>query len=59
MKISGASAERSAYDVIRAAPFTKIHGWPTRRSRDDLEEEVRVALCSAKVPGFAWSGDYG
>ena len=29
------------------------------RSRDDLEEEVKVALCSAKVPGFAWSGDYG
>ena len=59
MKISRASSEQSAYDLIRAAPFTKIHGRPTRRNRDDLEEEVRVALCSAKVPGFAWSGDYG
>ena len=59
MKISGASAERSAYESIRAALFTEIHRRPMRRSRDDLEEEVKAALCQEKVPGFAWAGRWG
>ena len=57
MKITGASEERSAYESICASPFTKIHIQP--KSRDDLEEEVKVALCKAKVPGFEWAGEWG
>ena len=59
MKISSTSAEQSAYEAIRAAPFTKIQGRPTRRCRDDLEEEAKIALCGAKVPGFEWAGEFG
>ena len=59
MKISVASAEQSAYESIHAAPFTKIHGRPTGNCRDNLEEEVKIILCQAKVTGFAWAGEWG
>ena len=59
MNFTRASAERLAYKSIRAAPSTKKHRWPAKRSREDLEEEVKVALCMAKVPGFEWAGEWG
>ena len=59
MKVSTAlSAQRAVVEAIRAQPFTRIHGQPTRKSRDRLLEEASTIASSFDVP-YTWAGDHG
>ena len=59
MKVSTAlSAQRAVVEAIRAQPFTRIHGQPTRKSRDRLLDEASTVASNYDVP-YAWSGDHG
>ena len=59
MRITGVPAEQVAYDNIWALMFTRITGPPTRKDRDGLEEEIKIILTRANVPGFTWAGKWG
>ena len=59
MKVSTAmSAQKAVYDAIRAKPFTRVHGRPTRKSYDRLLEEACELASAFDVP-YEWAGDHG
>jgi hypothetical protein len=54
--ISHEQARKTAYDQIRATPFTKVHGTITRRARDILFNEACEAATGFTLP-FEWATD--
>ena len=52
-------AKKAEYDRIRAKPFTRIHGRPTRNGVDRLASEAGDAVLETQIPGFDWAGEHG
>jgi hypothetical protein len=49
--------ETMSYDMIQTAPFTKIHGRPTRHDYNTLKKEASDLACEVDNITFAWSRD--
>ena len=59
MKVSSAkAAQKTVNDGVRATPFTRYPGRPTRAIYKKLLQEAREAACEV-TSGYEWSGDYG
>ena len=52
-------AKKAEYDRIRAKPFTRIHGRPTRNGVDRLASEAGDATLETQIPGFDWAEEHG
>ena len=50
-------AKKAEYDRIRAKPFTRIHGRPTRNGVDRLASEAGDATLETQIPGYDWAGE--
>ena len=50
--------EQNTYNVVRANPFTQIHGKPTWRTKEVLKDEAAQLATRFKV-SYNWSGNYG
>ena len=49
--------EETAYEAVRAKPFTKIRGQPSRKARKNLEAEACEVAMGADV-SYPWEGNY-
>ncbi len=54
---SAKAAEKMAYDTVRTAPFTRIHGRPTRQDYETLKQEASDLASEVANITFAWSWD--
>jgi hypothetical protein len=54
---SAKSAETASYDVVRAAPFTRIHGRPTRHDYETLKKEASDLASEVDNLTFDWCRD--
>jgi hypothetical protein len=50
-------AESASYDTVRATPFTRIHGRPTRHDYKTLKKEAADLASKMDSLTFAWSHD--
>jgi hypothetical protein len=51
------SVESASYDAVRATPFTRIHGRPTRHDYKTLKKEADDLASKVDNLIFAWSHD--
>ena len=51
------AAETTSYDGVRATPFTRIHGRPTRQDYELLKKEASDAASKVENITFTWSCD--
>ena len=54
---SAKTAETASYDAVRAVPFTRIHGRPTRHSYETLKKEASDLASEVDNLTFAWCRD--
>ena len=47
--------ENTTYESVRAAPFTKIHGRPSRNDYEILKKEASDLACELDDITYAWS----
>jgi hypothetical protein len=52
---SAKASETMAYDTVRTAPFTQIHGRPTRKDYKALKQEASDLASEVDNITFAWS----
>ncbi len=52
---SAKAAETTSYDAVRAKPFTRIHGRPTRQDYELLKKEASDLASEVENITFAWS----
>ena len=57
MPSSAKQAETTAHDSVRAKPFTRVHGRPTRKDYDTLKEEASALASKVEDITYAWSRD--
>ena len=50
-------AETTSYDGVRATPFTRIHGRPTRQDYELLKKEASDLASEVDNITFTWSHD--
>jgi hypothetical protein len=50
-------AEASAYENVRANPFTRIHGHPTRSDYEIIKHEAATLASEVEGITYAWSRD--
>jgi hypothetical protein len=55
--LSVKAAEMTSYDVVRATPFTQIHGCPMRHDYKSLKKEASDLASEVNNITFAWSCD--
>ena len=55
MPSSAKQAETTAFDAVRATPFTKIHGRPTRANYDLLKSEAGALASEVEDMTYTWS----
>jgi hypothetical protein len=48
-------AETSAFEAVRATPFTRVHGRPTRKDYEFLKEEASALASKVQDITYAWS----
>ena len=51
------AAETTSYDAVRATPFTRIHGRPTRQDYELLKKEASDLASEVDNITFTWSRD--
>ncbi len=54
---SAKGVETMSYDAIYTAPFTRLHGWPTRNDYKTLKKEASDLASKVDNLTFAWSWD--
>lgn len=54
---SAKAAEATSYDAVRANPFTRIHGRPTRQDYELLKKEASDLASEVDNITFEWSRD--
>ena len=54
---SAKAAETTSYDGVRAIPFTRIHGRPTRQDYELLKKEASDLASKVENITFTWSRD--
>jgi hypothetical protein len=47
--------ETASYDAIRTAPFTRVHGQPTRHHYKTLKKEASILASKVDNLTFVWS----
>ena len=57
MPSTAKQAETTAWEAVRATPFTRIHGRPTRRDYETLKEEAATLASQVEDITYAWSRD--
>ena len=57
MPSTARAAEASAYDNVRANPFTRIHGRPTRSDYEIIKHEAATVASEVEDITYAWSRD--
>ena len=55
MPSTAKQAKTNAFESIRATPFTRIHGRPTRRDNKILKEEACAPASEVEDITYAWS----
>ena len=55
MPSTAKQAKATAYENVRTHPFTRIHGWPTRRDFHTLKEEASMLACEVEDINYPWS----
>jgi hypothetical protein len=63
MPSSAKQAETTAYDAMRANPFARVHGRPTRADYDRLKSDAGALASEVEDITYEWSksatDDYG
>jgi hypothetical protein len=63
MPSTAKQAKTTALESVRASPFTRVHGRPTRRNYETLKEEASALASKVEDITYAWSknatDDYG
>jgi hypothetical protein len=54
---SAKAVETTSYDMVRATPFTQIHGCPMRHDYESLKKESSDLASEVDNITFAWSRD--
>jgi hypothetical protein len=57
MPSTAKQAETTAWDSVRANPFTRVHGRPTRRNYETLKEEAATLASEVEDITYPWSRD--
>ncbi len=57
MPSTAKQAETTAYDLVRAKPFPRVHGRPTRKDYETLKEEASALVSKVEDITYAWSRD--
>ena len=52
---SAKAAETTSFDKVHSAPFTQIHGHPTRQDYKTIKQEVSDLASEVDNITFAWS----
>ena len=55
MPSTAKQAETTALESVRAIPFTRVHGRPTRRNYETLKEETSALASKVEDITYAWS----
>ena len=55
MPSTAKQAETNAFESVRATPFTRVHGRPTRRDYEVLKEEACAPASEVDDITYAWS----
>jgi hypothetical protein len=54
MPSTAKQAETNAFESVRATPFTRVHGRPTRRDYEVLKEEACTPASEVDDITYAW-----
>ena len=57
MPFTARAAEASAYENVRANPFTRIHGRPTHSNYEIIKHEAVTLASEVEDITYAWSHD--
>ena len=57
MPSTARAAETTAYENVRANPFTRIHGRPTRGDYEIIKQEAATLASEVEDITYAWSRD--
>jgi hypothetical protein len=55
MPFTAKQAKTNAFESVRATPFTRVHGRPTRRDYEVLKEEACAPASEVDNITYAWS----
>ena len=57
MPSTAKQAETTAHEAVRATPFTRVHGRPTRGDYETLKDEASALTSEVEDITYAWSRD--
>jgi hypothetical protein len=57
MPSSAKQAETTAFNVVRATPFTRVHGRPTRKDYEILKEDASALASKVEGITYPWTKD--
>jgi hypothetical protein len=57
MPSTAKQAKTTAFESVRATPFTRVHGRPTRRNYNILKEEACALASKVEDTTYPWSKD--
>ena len=57
MPSSAKQAKTTAFDAVRATPFTRVHGRPTRKDYKILKEEASALASKVEDITYTWTKD--
>jgi hypothetical protein len=57
MPSTAQTAETTAFENVRATPFTRIHGCPSRSDYEILKQEATTISSKVEDITYAWSRD--
>ena len=57
MPSTAKQAETTAHEAVRATPFTRVHGRPTRHNYETLKDEASALVSKVEDITSAWSKD--
>ena len=57
MPSTAKQAETTAHEAVRATPFTRVHGRPTRGDYETLKDEASALASEVEDITYAWSRD--
>jgi hypothetical protein len=57
MPSSAKQAETTAFDAVRATPFTRVHGRPTRKDYMILKEDASALASKVEDITYPWTKD--
>ena len=57
MPSTAKQAETTAHEAVRATPFTRVHGRPTRKDYETLKDEASALASEVEDITYAWSRD--